>query len=319
MNIDVSTIDQIATICESTAIDAEHQLFLKKLANVFPDLTFSLVLTRTGWHRTGGVIDVEGNRIAINLRTWLEEEQVGDIEDLVIKYADSGYIATGLSGKTHYFVAQTGESAKDFIQLEVEELQEVKGHILFENENLFDDIEDIINPVDVEYLEHEPVASPYYVFRRVTAINEFVQSMADSLQVKGNKYRSIQRFMYDWDRSSAHEIGPFCHHWVLSLQENTDAWGERILQAKPVNTFVEDLPLMKLNGIHRGSELARLIHGFDHDIGYPMAWYFFMLSHKEVPHQLAEAIHKDLMGAYDYLPAKDLKVLKEWSKQPYGI
>jgi len=44
-----------------------------------------------------------------------------------------------------------------------------------------------------------------------------------------------------------------------------------------------------------------------------------MLSHREVPHQLAESIHKDQMGAYDYLPARDLKVLRDWSAQPYGI
>jgi hypothetical protein len=106
---------------------------------------------------------------------------------------------------------------------------------------------------------------------------------------------------------------------VLSLQEYTDAYGEHIRLAKPVSTFAGELPRLRLDDFDRGSRLANLIHGFDHDVGFPMAWYFYMLSHNGVPHQLPEAIHKDLMGAYDYLPAKDLKVFKDWYDKQYGI
>jgi hypothetical protein len=68
----------------------------------------------------------------------------------------------------------------------------------------------------------------------------------------------------------------------------------------------------------RGAGLANLIHGFDRVVGYPFAWYFHMLTHKPVPHQLAEAVHADLMGAYEYLLARDLKVLRDWHARPYG-
>jgi hypothetical protein len=34
---------------------------------------------------------------------------------------------------------------------------------------------------------------------------------------------------------------------------------------------------------------------------------------------VAEAVLRDQMGAYDYLPAKDLKVLRQWEERPYGI
>jgi hypothetical protein len=37
-----------------------------------------------------------------------------------------------------------------------------------------------------------------------------------------------------------------------------------------------------------------------------------------VPRQLAEALHADLMGAYEYLPARDLKVLRDWHARPSG-
>ena len=38
-----------------------------------------------------------------------------------------------------------------------------------------------------------------------------------------------------------------------------------------------------------------------------------------VSYQLAESVHADLMGAFDYLPAKDLAVLRDWYNAPYSV
>lgn len=319
MDISVYGIADLFNICASTRVESDHKLLLQKLLKIYPQLKFVHILTRGGWYRTGGVVNNAGKIIADNLREWIETESAGDVNNLLDQYADSGFIATRLNGKTHFFVAQTGDSAQDFVQLEVEELQEVQDHILFNKDLLADDIEDIIDPVDVEKLPVKPVAEIRYLFRRMTSISDFVQSMSDKMLGKNKSVIPIKRFMRDWDRSSSKEARCFCHHWVLALQEHTDAWGEPIMQAKPVSTFNHALPLMQVKGEYRGSTLAKLIHSFDNKIGYPMAWYFFMLSHSEVPYQLAEAIHKDLMGAYDYLPARDMKILKDWSAAPYGI
>ncbi len=319
MTFAVSIIDNIADICASTVVDNEHELLFQKLRRTYPDYAFTHVLTRGGWYRSGGVVNSEGKRIADNVSAWLEAESGGDVDQMIQQYADAGYIVTRFVGKTHYFVAQIGDTAQDFVQLEVEELQEVPDHLLIDPESLPEDNEGIIDPIDAEKLPAEPIGLPFYAFRRMTSIADFLLDMAEKMQERAEKYSSVTRFMQDWDRSSSREYGPFCHRWVLNLQEYTDAWGEPIMRAKPVSTYAKDLLLMKLNGIHRGSRLAQLIHGFDRDIGYPMAWYFFMLSHSEVPHQLAEAIHNDLMGAYDYLPAKDLKILNDWYVKPYGI
>ncbi len=319
MNSAVYTADDISNICFTTGVEDSHSVLLQKLARIYPELSFVHVLTRSGWHRVGGVINNKGKRVTKNLREWLEKESAGDINKLIRQYADSEYIATSLIGKTHYFVAQTGEDAHQFVQLEIEEIQEVQDHQLLDIESLPDDIEDIIDPIDAEKLEPVPVGAPFYLFRRIRSIAEFMQSHADKRIENGKDLSDLQRFMQDWDRSSAKEAGPFSHFWVLSLREYTDAWGEPVTQGKPVSTIVRELPLMELNSTHRGAKLAGLIHQFDHTVGYPMAWYFYMLSHREVPFQLAEAIHKDLMGAYDYLPVRDLKVLKDWSAKPYGI
>lgn len=323
MKFDIYAINTIADICASTPVTNDHELLLLKLTQIYPDLSFEHVLTRGGWHRTGGVLNNKGERVTDRLAEWAESQSADDIHTFIDKYLDAGYIVTGFAGKTHYFVAQTGEAAQDFIQLEVEELQEVEDHMLLGSDSLPDDIEEISNPMDTKKLSAEPVGEPNYNFRRITSISDFMKSMTESNRPEesrpDNKAVTTRRFMQDWDRSSANETGPFCSHWVLSLQEYTDAYGEHIKLAKPVSAFTGELPMLRPDNIDRGLRLANLIHGFDHDIGFPMAWYFCMLNHNGVPHQLPEAIHKDLMGAYDYLSAKDLRVFKDWYDKPYGI
>jgi hypothetical protein len=318
MKFDIYAISTIADTCASTPVTNDHELLLYKLTQIYPELSFAHVLTRGGWHRTGGVLNAEGERVSDRLAEWVESESGGDIQTFLDKYLGAGYIVTGFTGKTHYFVAQTGETAQDFIQLEVEEMQEVKDHSLLGSDILPDDIEDVSNPIHTKKLNADPVGEPNYNFRRITSISDFMKSMIDGNR-PDNKSVTTKRFMQDWDRSSANEFGAFCFHWVLSLQEYTDAYGEHIKLAKPVSVHAGELPMLRLDDIDRGSRLANLIHGFDHDVGFPMAWYFYMLSHNGIPHQLPEAIHKDLMGAYAYLPAKDLKVFKDWYEKPYGI
>ena len=69
----------------------------------------------------------------------------------------------------------------------------------------------------------------------------------------------------------------------------------------------------------RGAKLANAIHGYDRRLGYPFAWYFMMLGQKAENYALADAVLADQMGAYDYLPARDLKVLRQWEQSPYGV
>lgn len=319
MQFSEAIIEDINNACSSTAVENTHAVLLQKIKQICPDLVFSYALTRTGWYRTGGLFNPEGERITHNLREWLETENDGDLDVLFDQYADAGLVVSTLVGKTHYFVVPTGDAAEDFVQLEVEELQEVMDHVLFSNDMLPDDIEDIVDPVDVAKVAAKPVDKPRYIFRRVTAIADYIKDLPQKMAERGNKSPIIQRFMQDWQRCSAKDSGPFCQHWVLSLQQYNDSYGEPVKQIKPINTFINRLPDIKIDKDIHGIELANLINNFDRVAGYPMAWFFFMLTHREIPYSLAAVIYQDLMEDYDYLPAKDLKVLEDWSIQPYGV
>jgi hypothetical protein len=305
----------LAAACMESIPESGHVSLLQELQERVPDFAFEPVLTRSGWYRVGGIVAADGSRITDNLAAWVEAESGGDVSALYNKYEHESLFATRLAGKTHYLVAQTGRRAQDFIQLEIEELQEVMNRPLFEADMLPDLIDEIIDPVEYTRLDAKSVSAPRYLFRRVIPIADYL----DEMIARADSKLPVVRFMTDWERSSAGESAVFCKHWVLNFHEYTDGYGEPKFTAKPITTYSGEIPAIADSNVPRGAELANLIHGFDRKIGYPMAWYFFMLTHKQVSHQIAEAIHSDLMGAYAYLPARDMKILQDWYDHGYGV
>lgn len=302
---------RIAHACQTLTTDADIRALVDKVQAELPDLEVRHVMTRTGWHRLGGVVDLAGARISHNITEWAEAESGGDIDELMLKLADVQYFATRLNGQTHYLVAQTGPLAADYIQIEVEQLQEVLDRTISDPDWFPDSIADFVDPLDFPRLAPEPIGPPRLIFRRLVRIADFMDSPDASPK--------LNRFLSDWDRSSAGEAEPFCHHWVLAIREYQDRDGSGHLSAKPISVLAGHIPGLPDGAVERGAKLANQIHGFDREAGYPFAWYFHMLTARTVSHKLAEAVHADLMGAYDYLPARDLKVLRSWYQDPYGI
>lgn len=314
MNLPAFDVAALVEACQQAQAGTCEPSLLQQLHKVLPEYDFTPVLTRDGWYRIGGVVSSEGKHIHDKLEDWLDAESGGDVLELYNKYSDQGLCASRYDGKTHYFVARTGNRPQDFIQLEIEELIEVLDRPLFNADEVPELLEELIDPVDSEHFDYTPIGQPHYVFRRIIPIAEYLDSFDQELDIKP----PIMRFMSDWQRSSAGETDDFCRHWVLSFREYVDGYGEPRFHAKPITTYSGEVPEIG-HDIPHGAELANLIHGFDRQLGYPFAWFFFMLTHKQVSHQIAEAIHDDLMGAYDYLPIRDMKVLRDWYDRGYGV
>lgn len=314
-NFDLSAL---VRLCKETDPQQGHSQLLAGLDQLFPDLAFTPVLSRSGWYRLGGVVDAGAQRISDKLVDWVEAESGDDVMQLYHKYAEQGLCATRLNGITHYLVAQTGTRPQDFIQLEVEEVEERVHRPLFEPDaqadKLPDLIEELIDPLEYTHLDPVQVSPPRYLFRRIIPIADYLDSFPEEMDIEP----PILRFMSDWAHSSAGETVPFCQHWVLAFREYTDGYGEPRFHAKPITTYSGEIETIG-DDVSRGARLANLIHALDRQIGYPMAWYFFMLSHKQISFQIAESIHQDLMGAYDYLPGRDVKLIQQWYDRSYGV
>jgi hypothetical protein len=307
--------DELSDLCRQLNAIEGYSKLEQALQSALESDDLKWIMTRGGWHRLGGVVDGEYALVAQNLRKWAEEVAGGDVDELIYNYRDSGYFVTHLAGKSHYFTLPTGDRPEQFIQIEVEELQEVIERPLIDHDWFPENLEEFLDPLDYPYLDPEPVIPPYYQFRRMIEMDKLLDASAES----DRKINNLRRFFDDWQHSSAGETSEFCRQWVLLLSEYQDSYGETRLNARPLAKLYGALPEFPDDALVSGVALANAIHGYDRKVGYPFAWFFNMLSRKSSNYGVAQAVLKDQMGAYDYLPARDLKVLRGWEERPYGV
>ncbi len=307
--------NELIQACTQAIPDKEQTDLLQRINAVVKNMQFQRVLSRSGWHRPGGAVTREGERITNNLRIWAERESAGDVSSLLEKYSDRGWFATRLLGTTHYLVATTGNSSVDFIQIEVEELQEVLARPLFDPDWYPDSLEEFVEPFDFPELEPEPVAAPRYLFRRAIPIAQTLEE----LRAEGIGSRRMRRFLRDWNESTAAMNSSFWNHWVIRFIPYTDRYGDKKFNLKPLTTYRDLVPDVDGALIQRGAGLANLIRDIDRQAGYPMAWYFFMLTTPGIKHEIAWSVMEDHSAGFDYLPKRDIEVIKSWCEDPYSI
>lgn len=308
----------IAEMCVRIPVSAGPGVLAKELAALAPGYAFREVLSRGGWYRLGGVVDGEGNPVASDLERWAEAELANHDEDfhaLADAYADSGLRATRLNGKTHYWVASVGNGAADFVQLEIEELQETVCHTLFDGEHLPGSIEELVDRREGCATNPEPVGVPFYALRRVTDVADFLERM----RAQKPEPQPVHRFIDAWEKCSAGSATQFSNHWVLAVRDYLDRYRQTILQATPVPAVNGAPPRFESAYGARGLALHEALQRYDRQAGYPMAWFFHMLTLKTVPHAVAVAVLDDMQSGFSYLPERDVQVVRGWLHRAYGF
>jgi hypothetical protein len=309
--------EPIAELCVRVPVSAGAGGLARELAAVAPQLVFREVLARGGWYRLGGVVDANGNHISGDLERWAETELHRHDDDFVLMadaYADSDLTATRLTGKTHYWIAPIGPAAADFVQLEIEELQELVCQPLFAGDEVPGSLEELIDPRDTCGEAPTPIGIPFYTLRRITDMAEFVGRM----RAQKPDAQAVHRFLDAWQDSSA-GAAQFSNHWILAISEHLDRYRQPILQATPVAAVNGAPP--RFDGAYgaRGLALRDALQRFDRQAGHPMAWFFHMLTTKAVPHAVAAAVIDDSQSGFSYLPERDVQVVKNWLHRPYGF
>jgi hypothetical protein len=309
----------VAELCVRVPASAGPGALARELAKTAPQLAFREVLVRGGWYRLGGVVDASGKHVAEDLEKWAEAELAARDDDIGVlcdDYADSGLAATRLNGRTHYLVAATGPTAADFIQLEIEELQEVACHALFDVEHLPGNIEELVDPRgDDACVGRAPLGVPFLALRRLTPVADLLAR----LRAQKPEPQPIHRFIEAWERSSAGAASQFSNHWVLGVREHLDRYRQTVVQATPVAAVNGAPP--RFDGAFgvQGLPLYHALSRYDKLLGYPMAWFFNMIATRSVPHALAAAVIDDTQAGFHYLPDRDAALIKEWLYRPYSF
>lgn len=305
----------IVETCTRTPVSAGPAALARALGSALPDWKFRHAFSRGGWYRLGGIVDGQENRISDNLEKWVEEalaDNDGDLGALIDAYADADLYATRLVGQTHYLVATVGNGHDDFLQLEIEDLQEMRAHRLFSGDP--STIEELIDPRD-DSQPLKPIGLPFYAFRRVQHIGAFLARM----RAQKPEPAPIHRMLDDWTHSSAGHSCVWSNQWVIATREHLDRYHQPVFHAQPIATLAGDPPSFEASAGCNGLKLHQALSQFDRAAGYPMAWYFHMLSSKAVPHWVAQTVVEDMLGGFAYLPHKDFEVVRRWLHQPYGL
>ncbi|MBT0960508.1 hypothetical protein [Denitromonas iodatirespirans] len=288
---------------------------LKAFAAALPEWRFRHALTRGGWYRLGGVVDADGQSVMHDLEAWAQagldacNGDAGAFED-----AQDGrpLYATRLTGKTHYFVAPAGGDPDAFLQLEVEELQEMRAHRLFASHP--STVDEIVDPRDGAP-GLVPIGLPCFQFRRLQHIGAFFERMRS----RSSQPSGIERMLIDWAGSSADGATCFSNHWVVSTREHVDHYHQPVFRARPIPAMAGEPPDFEADPQASGVDLAGALTRFDRAVGYPMAWYFHMLTTKAVPHWVARSVVEDMLSGFAYLPDRDIEVVRGWLHSPYGV
>lgn len=291
----------------------DHGPLLAKLRDLAPALDFRIAHERGGWHRIGGVVTREGARVAGDLRAYAETAFDDITPDMDLPEDWDALFATRFEGRTLYLIAALGDHAWDFVQLEIEVVQEVVDRELFPDDFVAADIEEFLDPAEPVHLAPTPVGPPTYRFHGLAHIREFIEAL-DRAEASNLRFT---RFLEDWEHSRAGKSAAFHEHWALRLFRYTDRFGEQKIEASPL--CARGLPALPTNGaMPAGAALSRLIDAYDREAGYPMAWYFQVLTAQKGAHAIAEQVWRDHeSGEFAYLPEQDLNILRAWWREPY--
>ena len=321
---------QIVDACAAVPASAGAVALSRDIRRRLPEWSFRETFCRGGWYRLGGIVSISGGRVADQLEQWATDSLAahdGDLASLAAAYAESGLRATLISGRSHYFVAAaSGTDSADFLQLEVEELQEIYGASLFERAQppaTLDELVDAQCPgascpaCEQAPLQRcgTPLGAPKFRFRRLTHIGDLLARMrSQSLEAQ-----AIHRFFGDWDASSASRASTLCNHWSISLREHVDHYRQTITRAVPIAAVMGEAPAFPLREETQGLSLGQALNAYDRSIGYPMAWFFAMVASRTVPRWVAAAVVADAKDAFAYLPECDLAVVRQWLHKPYAF
>lgn len=316
--MDEITLFKLAAEIEATPPRPHHSVLLEISQRIRPGCSFRYALNRGGWYRPGGVLASNGERIASHLENWAKTELEscgGEIDELVERYADSGLLVTRHSGRTHYFVASYGLAPTDFLQLEVEELQEVLDRKLIDVERPPHDWQELTEPLMPDVIEAQPVGAPHYRFRRLLDMRQILARVASN----DGHTAGLTRLFAEWQLSSAAARGHLSDHWIVALREHLDRYRNPVLTASLISRHARALKPFHWNVELSGVEMSAQLQAFDRAAGYPSAWYFHLVAGSITPAKIAYAVACDLEAGFSYLPETEVALIKAWVAAPYSV
>ncbi|MGD0959076.1 MAG: hypothetical protein ABSB19_04640 [Methylomonas sp.] len=308
----------ITECCKKIIPGQTDDVLLQKLQALTPDYPIYHAYTGDEWYKLGGVVDMNGKRIANDIIEWVERtflECGQNLQTLIDYTLEQKLIASKQTGKTLFFVVQTGSRAEDFTLIEIDKTHEVTDRMMVDENNPPEDLEEFIDPLQPCCIESFGLGHSRYTYRRKTDVKIFMEVINEHHPVE----HPVQRFIDDWNRSSAGQKFRMSKDWIIKPYRHIGRFGEQIVNVELINTHITNLPHLEDFAGKKGASLSNILTRFDRHAGYPFAWFFYMVKGKLVSTHSAESVYRDLSNDFAYLPERDEAVLRDWIAQPYNI
>jgi hypothetical protein len=130
------------------------------------------------------------------------------------------------------------------------------------------------------------------------------------------------RILQDWADSSAGRSGAkFCGHWALDLKDSTRN-NERFMGFIPLWSDADGglkLPVIQSRKCKSVYELMGKLDRFDHKVGHPFAWYFYLLHGNRMEFPVGRRVAEGIKSGLIRLQPHDEEVLLRWYAEEYGF
>jgi hypothetical protein len=167
-----------------------------------------------------------------------------------------------------------------------------------------------------------PVGLPFYHFPPGIAI-QHIGALIPPAQAHAGAKTGTRRHpphaRSTGQKVSASNTSAYHNHWVIATREHLDRYHQSVFRAQPIATLAGAAPDFDASAGTSGLKLNDALTHFDRETGYPMAWYFHMLTSKAVPHWVAQTVVEDSLAGFAYLPQRDVDVVRSWLHRPYSV
>lgn len=351
----------LSEMIASVPVDAKHTALTKLLCRQ-TELYNSRLATNRGdcYLARRKVVTREGTVIAEDHQQWLAEQlkQDGGYGPSTIRrLRPLGYFLTECAIDKLYFAHDLGGRQDNFLQVEIEVLDERLDRTLFSEHDWRDssakELWLLVNQAeDGERLADDSRAQirpPCYQLRRVVHIGAFVREAAQlafsaneasgarrvTVSTNGGPNVSMtlaemigdrptfvwkgERLFNDWTLSSAGREGHrLCESWAMQLTDYTSPKGQRDMELIPLWTHQRTMAKITRRPPSDYTLFGKL-QSIDRRVGVPFAWYFYMLHGNIVDTWVGEAILNAAEEGLIVLPEHDYRVLKAWDANSYAF
>lgn len=176
-------LDELKAIVAAVEPTKSHAALRRSLVDRWPSFAWRVAAPVDEFSMAGGVVDGDGARIADSPAAWLQEridEAGGDYLAVWRRYkGDAAFQRTEFRGATRWAVAPLGDGVTDYVQLEIDEVQEAAiGPIISDAAwRRPDSEEDLIRESPSRSGDAKLIGGPQYRFRRAIHVASFLAEM----------------------------------------------------------------------------------------------------------------------------------------------